>query len=146
MTQSVEQSSNKVRMTFGKPIELDGENEFVFGSNNETTTSNVETPPTPYNEKVAEATRQRDLLSRTGYGPGSLVARRRARAQVKNPWTWGVVIFITNALHLEEVLPLGVVWLSDGPNRGITHTPMDEVFLVAPPPTQQELNVMLGAV
>lgn len=146
MTQSVDQSSNKVRMTFGKPIEHDGEEEFVFGSKNEPVIYSVDKPVTSYNEKIAEAGRQRDALVRLGYGPGALIARRHARAQVKNPWTWGVVIFVTNALHLNEVRPIGAVWLSDGPNRGVQHVLTEDVFLVAPPPTQQELSVLLGAV
>jgi hypothetical protein len=126
-------------VTFGKPVSVDdGDGEFVFGS------SNVRPMNSQKFHNDGDGVVARQLAIDKGFDTGTIVGKIKQKDQVKNPWTWGIVIFVTSSLHVNDIKPLGIAWLSDGPSRGITHCTTDDVFIVQKAPDPEVLTKIMN--
>lgn len=131
MTEFVLHHTGKVRALFGEQITID-EGDGV----------DIKPTETPSNESAKhEADRAKSL----GYDRGAIVCRLRSKDQIKNPWTWGIVLFTTSIPSSPgEHKPVGVCWASAPNSRAVSHESVADLILISKAPTDEYLETLKG--
>lgn len=146
MTQYVRHSSSKVRAVFGEQITIDDGGE-------DPKQVDIKSPPnvqtiqqgTTDNEKNLkdQAAHEANRAKSHSLDRGALVGRARSRDQILNPWTWGIVLYISSTPHPKEgVAPVAVCWASAPNSRAVSNEKIDDLILISKPPTETYLNML----
>ena len=142
MTLYVKHSSSKVRAVFGEQITIDEGG--TDDNKTPDTTSAVTRGQTDEEKNLKdEAKHESERAKAKGFDKGALVGRAAARDQILNPWTWGIVLFVTPVPHPKEgIAPVGVCWASAPNSRAVSNEKIESLILISRPPTDTYLNAL----